>query len=1007
MGKWLVLIMALLLAFAGAAGAQGALLTPGTPSVSDPGTGSTLIISWEVPADPLRVGFNLYRGSSIDGSYQRINQPLLTQNTYNDLGLVHGTAYWYRVTAVDAGGLESEPSASASGVPIDSTPPGVPTVNSAAPTGTSGEITVTWLPNSEADLAGYNIYYGRDPIQPLTRTNNRLITGTSWLQTGLVNGQTYYFRVTAMDARGNESGQSSVLSAVPTDLSPPRVVNLIPNHRQTGVGTGEPIRVVFDDQMDPISLTPATVRLLDSVYQPVVGAAVDYDEGTRTATINHPQLSVLSVYWVNVTTGAKNLWGAPLNPEYTATFTTGMSVYNRPHGDYLSNADYCELCHSPHRAVGAGLLVRSTETAVCYFCHNGSQAETNIKAAFSVPSSVYHPVSDTGVSPLGALRCSSCHNPHGDQRPDGTVFPKLLRASGGTATYYSGNQFCLVCHGDKANALAVHYNTGFPGLLPPSGTQVTCSSCHEPHAGALPSLTRATEETLCFRCHSSGANSRSGRNIQQEFNQAGGSRHDITSSTGAKVECSSCHNPHTVARDDFDLGTQATELSDPNNTRRWFAKGPGPNTTTGDLTAFCLVCHDGTPPTFIKNSTTMVPFTIVFPAWMFTNAAGGWDKSAYISSGHYAGGRMQCDWCHGSHGTPYPRLTTNPEDTPTTNGICLRCHAGAYPSGVTASRPASAVDVRIDLVKASRHPALDLSGRHINTETLNNAGTANRHSECVDCHDPHSATATAGVVPNAAGSLRNVTGVGFNDYTVSTRPAWTSLAYNSAVYKFRAAIDYQYELCYKCHSSYSFGMSPPSGATDSAKEFNPNNPSHHAVEAAGNNPFTQPDGTSYASSLIGGYTPASLLYCTDCHGPDASSTVKGPHGSSNSRILRAPYNTNTGKRSAGDTSSHLCFRCHDYNVYRGSGSPASTGFNEYEDGRFKKNLHAISDHNDEGCMACHPQTPHGMPRTRMIVLRSDGPPYASTVARINSFTPKSSTNNTYSKSSCTLSHTSH
>lgn len=990
---WLIAALAL---FPIGAAAQGGLLAPGTPTVSDPGNGSALIVSWEASDDPLRTGFNLYRATVPAGPYNRINQTVLTQKTFNDLGLTPGAAYWYYVTAVGAGGLESEPSAAASGIPTDSTAPGVPTVISASGTGSPGEITLSWQPNSESDLAGYNVYYGTDPGQPLSRANTRLVTGTSWLQSGLVDGMTYYFRVTAMDARGNESGQSSVMSASPSDLSPPRVVNTVPGDGQTGVGTAEPLRIRFDDRMDPATLNPATVRLLDSAYGPVAGTSVYYDDAARTAAISHPQLSVLSVYWVSVTQEAKNLWGATLSPEHWGSFTTGTSVYNRPHGDYLSNSDYCELCHSPHRAVGAGLLVRSTETAVCYFCHDGSQAETNIKAAFSVSSAVYHPVSDTEVSPQGSLRCSSCHNPHGDARPDGTVYPGLLRVSDGTNVYNSGNRICLVCHGQKDNSAAVHYSPAYPALLPASGTLVTCSSCHEPHAGTLPGLARASEETLCFRCHNDGANSRSGRNIQQEFNQAGGSRHDLTGATGARLECANCHNVHMVSRDSLNAGNAASDLTDPDNALRWFSTGSGPSTTTGDLTGFCRVCHDGSPPASVS-----------FPAWLFTNAAGGWDKSIYTSSGHYTGGRLQCDWCHGPHGTPYQRLMVSPEDTSTTGGICLRCHAGVYPAGVNPSRSASAVDVRRDLVKASRHPALDLSGRHTDTEALNNVGTANRHSECTDCHDPHAATSATASAPNAAGSLRNITGVGFNPYTTADRPAWTSLAYNSAVYRQSSPIQYQYELCYKCHSSYSFGSSPPAGATDSAREFNPANPAHHAVEGPGQNPFTQPNGTSYAASLIGGYTPSSRLYCTDCHGPDASSSVRGPHGSSNSRILRYPYNTNTGKASAGDTSSHLCFRCHDYNVYRGSGAPVKTGFNIYEGGSFKKNLHTISDHTEGGCMACHPQTSHGTPRTRMIVLRSDGAPYAAGAARINAFTPKSSTGNTYDTGNCSLSHTSH
>jgi hypothetical protein len=63
-----------------------------------------------------------------------------------------------------------------------------------------------WLPNTESDVAGYRVYMspcssGPDcPYDPVGAT-----TGTEFTVTGLVNGQTRYFAVTAFDAAGNES----------------------------------------------------------------------------------------------------------------------------------------------------------------------------------------------------------------------------------------------------------------------------------------------------------------------------------------------------------------------------------------------------------------------------------------------------------------------------------------------------------------------------------------------------------------------------------------------------------------------------------------------------------------------------------------------------------------------------------------------------------------------------------------------------------------------------------
>jgi hypothetical protein len=75
--------------------------------------------------------------------------------------------------------------------------------------------TVSWTPNTEADLAGYRIYYGivsRDytdhfeilmPCRPMLR-----------LTTGLTKYVANYFRVTAFDTSNNESAFSDEVSTL-------------------------------------------------------------------------------------------------------------------------------------------------------------------------------------------------------------------------------------------------------------------------------------------------------------------------------------------------------------------------------------------------------------------------------------------------------------------------------------------------------------------------------------------------------------------------------------------------------------------------------------------------------------------------------------------------------------------------------------------------------------------------------------------------------------------------
>ena len=79
----------------------------------------------------------------------------------------------------------------------------------------SVDITIAWDPNSEADLAGYKIYYGT--ASGVYGTPITIGTQTTYTITGLPPG-TYYVAVTAYNTLGVESGFSNEVS---TASSPP------------------------------------------------------------------------------------------------------------------------------------------------------------------------------------------------------------------------------------------------------------------------------------------------------------------------------------------------------------------------------------------------------------------------------------------------------------------------------------------------------------------------------------------------------------------------------------------------------------------------------------------------------------------------------------------------------------------------------------------------------------------------------------------------------------------
>ena len=86
------------------------------------------------------------------------------------------------------------------------------------PTGSAPAAIVTasasfqWDPNTETDLAGYKIYQGTASGQYGLPIATLAANSTSYEATGLQNGGTYYFVVTAFDTSGNEGSLSDELT---------------------------------------------------------------------------------------------------------------------------------------------------------------------------------------------------------------------------------------------------------------------------------------------------------------------------------------------------------------------------------------------------------------------------------------------------------------------------------------------------------------------------------------------------------------------------------------------------------------------------------------------------------------------------------------------------------------------------------------------------------------------------------------------------------------------------
>ncbi len=81
----------------------------------------------------------------------------------------------------------------------------------------NGQVTLTWNKNTESDFLLYRIYSGisSNPTKKIDSTSGG-ITDTVRVISGLTNGTIYYFRITAVNNTGAESGFSNEVNAMPS-----------------------------------------------------------------------------------------------------------------------------------------------------------------------------------------------------------------------------------------------------------------------------------------------------------------------------------------------------------------------------------------------------------------------------------------------------------------------------------------------------------------------------------------------------------------------------------------------------------------------------------------------------------------------------------------------------------------------------------------------------------------------------------------------------------------------
>ena len=466
------------------------------------------------------------------------------------------------------------------------------------------------------------------------------------------------------------------------------------------------------------------------------------------------------------------------------------------------------------------------------------------------------PLEETGFGGEAQVQCSGCHDPHLAPGGSGfgDKFLRMLRfqqASPADGSFdESQDIICLACHekdgwSDSAHAsisdadetylAAEAARRDFPNGLPV--WQASCLNCHDTHAvqGARRLLREGTDsvsvpkaggdsaiEETCYQCHSiSPVVTNPGgdiRDIETEFLQARRMPinstdqqtpqeiHDIvdadmtepqsllgrTNLSNRHVECSDCHNPHRVLRNELFNGSGGTAEGIHNH-----ASGHT-NIASGALRG-----SSGVEPNYVDPAFLALPIS-----YLLKQGDGGIGASTVAASNHVTREYQVCLKCHSDYGYLddglYPvGSRPSPGDSGGTtvgsNGLVQYTNQAMEFQAPLADRGEPGGNHR------SWHPVIDDTGRSAGVRNMSsstnlflspwdgaNIGTQTMY--CSDCHGSNTANGTV----EPSGTLPWGPHGSNNDFLLKgTWDQSTGLTGNG--------------LCFRCHSHTNYATEDNEG----------------------------------------------------------------------------------------------------------------------------------------------------------------------------------------------------
>jgi titin len=205
-----------------------AAVAPGAPTgiIATPVSATQVNLSWSAPSN----GGSAITGYKIEyksgtGAYSVLVANTASASTaYSHTGLTTGTAYTYKVSAINSIGTGTA-SAEASATPTTASQPSTATApGSTSLTATpvsATQVNLSWSApsNGGSAITGYKIEVKKGAGSFETLAANASSTSTTYAHTGLTVGTTYYYRVSAINSIG--TGPAGDASATPKETTTP------------------------------------------------------------------------------------------------------------------------------------------------------------------------------------------------------------------------------------------------------------------------------------------------------------------------------------------------------------------------------------------------------------------------------------------------------------------------------------------------------------------------------------------------------------------------------------------------------------------------------------------------------------------------------------------------------------------------------------------------------------------------------------------------------------------